>query len=397
MARVPMSKQILGLVGWLAGQVIMDQGFGVLGNIFVGVVGALVGGLIFGALGAATGGDLVGSPITAVIGAVVLLFLAGLTRKKRWIFGFRNGDPEAGLGAETFRRPVVWKRLRNRPDTAQEDAPSRHTPPAPSSGRSFTTAATLGLLVFVMLLLWPLPLAAAPVAVRFNEGIVHGFLLLRTVDGGLIASGDLLQVARRGEVESRMVFRFKDGSLLDETVVFTQQRVFAMRSYHLVQRGPVFAEDTEISLERASGKYSVKTKSHKDGLEQAIDGTLDLPSDVYNGMIFTVVKNLPQGANATVHMVAFTPKPMLIELKLALAGEHKVLVGELTKTATHYVFKPHPGPWLEFFAKLLGRMPQDEHVWILTEEAPAFVKFEGALNPAGPVWQIELTSPRWPD
>src|SRR5207344_3554032 len=98
----------------------------------------------------------------------------------------------------------------------------------------------------------------------------------------LIASGDLLQVGRGGKVESRMVFRFKDGSLFDETVVFSQQRVFAMQSYHLVQRGPAFAEDTEISLQGASGKYYVKTKSHKDGKEEAIDGVLEMPPDVPN-------------------------------------------------------------------------------------------------------------------
>jgi hypothetical protein len=45
-----------------------------------------------------------------------------------------------------------------------------------------------------------------------------------------------------------MVFHFKDGSLFDETVVFTQQRVFTMKTYHLVQRGPAFSDDTEISL-----------------------------------------------------------------------------------------------------------------------------------------------------
>ena len=78
------------------------RGFGVLGNIIVGVVGALVGGLIFGALGVARGGGLLGSLITAVIGAVVLLFLAGLIRKKSWIFGFRDGDPEAKLGGRRF-------------------------------------------------------------------------------------------------------------------------------------------------------------------------------------------------------------------------------------------------------------------------------------------------------
>ncbi len=64
-----------------------------------------------------------------------------------------------------------------------------------------------------------------------------------------------------------MVFRFKDGSVLDETVVFTRQRVLTMQSYHLVQRGPVFTEGIEISLEHATGKYRVKTKARKDGRE----------------------------------------------------------------------------------------------------------------------------------
>jgi len=52
--------------------------------------------------------------------------------------------------------------------------------------------------------------------------------MLRTVDGALIASGDLLQVVRGGGVESRMVFRLKDKSLFDETVVFTQQQAWIL-------------------------------------------------------------------------------------------------------------------------------------------------------------------------
>jgi hypothetical protein len=194
-----------------------------------------------------------------------------------------------------------------------------------------------------------------------------------------------------------MVFRFKDGSVFDETVVFTQQRVFTMQSYRLVQRGPAFTEDTEISLERASGKYRVKTKARKDGREQVLDGTLDLPPDVYNGMVLLVAKNLPKGASETVHIVAFTPKPRLIQLELAPAGEHKVLVGELTKTAIHYVFKPQLGSWVKLFATLLGRVPPDYHAWVVTDEVPAFVRFEGPLYTMGPVWRIELTSPRWPN
>ena len=261
---------------------------------------------------------------------------------------------------------------------------------------SFTRAATLVLPVLAMLL-WPHPVAAAPVPVRYAEGVTHGFLLLRNTDNVLIASGDLLQVARGGEVESRMVFRFPDGSVWDEITVFTQERVFTMQRYSLVQSGPVFPEDTEISLERASGKYRVKTKAHKDGREEVLEGTLKLPLDTYNGIVLTVAKNFLKGASETIHVVAFTPAPRLIQLELVPAGEHKVLVGEIAKPAIHYVLKPRLGPWLKLFATLLGRVPPDLHAWIATDMVPTFVRFEGYLYTAGPVWRIEMTSPRWPD
>jgi hypothetical protein len=251
--------------------------------------------------------------------------------------------------------------------------------------------------ILVTVLLALRPASAVPVAVRFLEGVTHGFLVLRNVNGGLLASGDLLQVQRGGQVESRMVFRFKDGSLYDETVVFTQERVFTMQSYRLMQRGPAFTEDTEISLERASGKYRVSTKAHKDGGEQVLNGTLDLPPDVYNGMVITVAKNLPKGASETVHIVAFTPTPRLIQLEFIPESEQKVLIGQLGKTATHYVLKPRLGIWLKVFATLLGRTPPDSHAWIIRDELPAFVRFEGPLVTTGPVWRIETTSPRWPD
>jgi hypothetical protein len=268
---------------------------------------------------------------------------------------------------------------------------------APVVFTSSTKAATLGLVCLISALLWTSPLPAAPIPVRFAEGVTHGFLALRSIDGALVAEGDLLQIARGGEVEKRMVFQFKDGSVLEESTVFTQQVVYTMQSYHLLQRGPIFAEDIEISLERSTGKYHVKTKAHKDGRESVLEGALDLPPDVYNGLILSVVKDLPKGASETIHFVAFTPAPRLIQLALSPAGEHKVLVGDLEKTAIHYVLKPQLGMWLKLFATVLGRMPPDEHVWILMDDVPAFVRFEGPLYSMGPVWRIQLTSPRWPE
>jgi len=67
---------LIGLAaGWLAGQFMRGGGFGVAGDIALGVVGALVGGLMFRSLGVSAGGGLIGALIVATIGAVVMLFL----------------------------------------------------------------------------------------------------------------------------------------------------------------------------------------------------------------------------------------------------------------------------------------------------------------------------------
>jgi len=71
----------LGAVaGWLAGLLMRGGGFGLLGNIVVGIVGALIGGFLFGLLGISAGG-MIGSLVTAVVGAGVLLFVVGLFKK----------------------------------------------------------------------------------------------------------------------------------------------------------------------------------------------------------------------------------------------------------------------------------------------------------------------------
>jgi uncharacterized membrane protein YeaQ/YmgE (transglycosylase-associated protein family) len=66
------------IAGWLAGQFMKGRGFGLLGDIIVGVIGAFIGGYLFGALGVSLGGGLIGSLIVAFVGAVLLLFLVRL-------------------------------------------------------------------------------------------------------------------------------------------------------------------------------------------------------------------------------------------------------------------------------------------------------------------------------
>lgn len=73
---------LIGLIaGWLAGTLMKGGGFGVIGDIVVGIIGALLGGWLFGVLGVGVGGGLLGAIITATIGACLLIFLLRLIRK----------------------------------------------------------------------------------------------------------------------------------------------------------------------------------------------------------------------------------------------------------------------------------------------------------------------------
>jgi hypothetical protein len=233
--------------------------------------------------------------------------------------------------------------------------------------------------------------ASATVPVRFTEGLTRGFLLVRAQDGRLVGHGDLIQVVRGQRMESQMILRFRDGSTHDERVAFTQDGVFALLSYHVVQQGPSFPERLDALFDVRDGRYSVTSGTGKS--EKVATGHLTLPADVSNGLVILLLKNLPPGTARTVHVVAFTPKPRLVELEMLPSGQRSVQVGELQRPAERYVLKPRLGPIMGFIAKLLGRLPADTECLILKADVPAFVRCDGALALGGPIWRIEVTSP----
>jgi uncharacterized membrane protein YeaQ/YmgE (transglycosylase-associated protein family) len=66
------------IIGWIAGKLWVGHGFGLLGNILVGIAGSFIGGFLFGWVFGTTG---IGGWISAILGAVVLLIIAGLIKK----------------------------------------------------------------------------------------------------------------------------------------------------------------------------------------------------------------------------------------------------------------------------------------------------------------------------
>lgn len=70
-----------GVAGWLAGLIVRGGGFGLIGNIIVGIIGSFIGGWLFNYFGIIADGGIFGAIIGATAGAVVLLFLASLVRR----------------------------------------------------------------------------------------------------------------------------------------------------------------------------------------------------------------------------------------------------------------------------------------------------------------------------
>ena len=238
-----------------------------------------------------------------------------------------------------------------------------------------------------------IPLTGDQVHVRHMEGLMHGFLALRTLDGKRLADGEMTQVPEGDRVTSRLIFRFKDGSVYDDTTIFSQRGAFRVLSDHLVQRGPSFKQPMETSIDASSGEVTVRYKD-QDGGEKVLKERRDLPPDIANGLLFTLVKHIqPNVPQTTVSMVATTPKPRVVKLEILPEGKKEIASGNTKHETVRYVVKVKIGGIAGLVAPLLGKQPPDIHVWVLTGDAPAFVKLEGPLYAGGPVWRIELATP----
>jgi uncharacterized membrane protein YeaQ/YmgE (transglycosylase-associated protein family) len=76
----------VGLIaGWLAGKIVHGTGFGIIGDILVGIAGALIASLLFPKLGIRLGTGLLSEIVYSTIGAIILLLIVGLVRRGRRI------------------------------------------------------------------------------------------------------------------------------------------------------------------------------------------------------------------------------------------------------------------------------------------------------------------------
>ena len=247
-----------------------------------------------------------------------------------------------------------------------------------------------------LLLVSALSLMADPVPVRHLEGRIHGFLVLRDLDDNVLASGVWIQDGNRTRVTSELSFRFKDGSIHQETSVFSQRHTFRLLTYHLVQKGPVFKRAMDMFVNVPTGRVTVKY-TDDDRKEKTITDHLKLPADLANGIIATLLGDInPKAPRTTLSMLVATPKPRLVKLEISPLGDDSFLVGGSAATAIRFVVKVNVGGLSGVIAPLIGKQPPDTHIWMVYGKAPTVLKSEGPLFEEGPVWRIEQTSPIWP-
>jgi hypothetical protein len=235
------------------------------------------------------------------------------------------------------------------------------------------------------------------VRVRHPEGTLHGFLSLTTEQGQVLADGDLIEVVRGDRVTSRLTFHFKDGSIDDETTVFTQKGVFRLISDHHVQRGQYFP--TQLDMHIDVGKGTVVTKwKEKDGKEQEATEQMKLPTDLSNGLVTPVVKNLsPEAAETKVSMVVSTPKPRVVTLVMRPMGPTPFSLAGFERKGLQYEIKIELGGIVGLIAPVVGKSPPNIYMWIEGGEVPVFLRETGPLFEGGAILSINLIGPSWPE
>ena len=232
--------------------------------------------------------------------------------------------------------------------------------------------------------------SAEQIRVLHSEGLTHGFVVLRSLDGKRLADGEITQFAEGHIVRTHLVFHFTDGSLYEERAMFSQNGKFKLVSDRLVQKGPSFKHSMETSVDVPTGQVRCRY-TDDDGKEQTVDQQMSLPDDVANGLLFTLLRHIkPDTPQTVLSEVAMTPKPRLINLVITPRGDEPFSIGINHYKAMHYVVKVKLGGVAGAIAPLIGRQPADLHVWIKQGDVPAFIKFEGPIYNGGPVWRVEV-------
>ena len=213
----------------------------------------------------------------------------------------------------------------------------------------------------------------------------------------MLGNADLIQTAQGDRVTSRLVYHFQDGSLNDETAVFTQRGHFSLISDHLVQKGPAFTQPLDMTIDRPGGHVVVRYKDEH-GADKLDDARMTASAGYGERDAHHAAQERRRGRRAADLVARRGHAEAAAREARDLGGRERSLHGRRIGTG------PRGTTWLKVdiggiagaIAPLIGKQPPDSHVWIVQGEAPAFVRSQSPMFNGAPLWQTELASPVWP-
>ncbi|MGA2907323.1 MAG: hypothetical protein ABSE36_06455 [Terracidiphilus sp.] len=253
--------------------------------------------------------------------------------------------------------------------------------------------------LFCAILLCALPVFAQPdpPIVRYVQGSIHGFLEMRSPDGRVVATGDIIQSVHDDHVTLQTIFNFKDGSSDDETTVFSERHTFQFISDHHIQKGPFFPHPLDVLIDGRSGEVTTRTTG-TDGTEDVKTTHVQLPPDLANGIVPLVIENMDfSGSSKTVSVLVVTPRPLLAKLVISKIGEDSFSLVGSPRKAIHYAIKIQLTGLAGVVAPIIGKAPPDIQIWPAAGQVPTFIREQGPIYPDSLVMTIQLASPTWPD
>jgi hypothetical protein len=228
---------------------------------------------------------------------------------------------------------------------------------------------------------------------RYRTASEHGFVILRDAAGAILASGELTQVPTRQRIRIHVVFHFRDGSIDDETTLYSQGETIRLISDRHIQRGKSFPHPYDAMIDVPGQQVSVRDLSKS--TDEAKTEHMDLPPDLSNGLLMPLIQNMQANTPIEVSYVALTPKPRLVKLAIAKGGDDHFTVGGRSYKAAKYDVKIHIGGVAGVVAPMIGKQPPDTHVWVTESRVPAVVRIDSALYTDGPIWSVQFASPVW--
>jgi hypothetical protein len=232
--------------------------------------------------------------------------------------------------------------------------------------------------------------SAEPIPVRHVQGPMHRFMVARSEGGTVIARGEFSQVVQGDEVTMRLTYHFVDGSIDEETTTYRQEGTFRFVRNHHVQEGPFFAKPTDFAVDAATSTATTRTTDRK-GKIQVESEHIDLPDDLANGFVGTLLLNVPQNTTPFgVGMLVPVGGARSIRLVISREGDEPFHAAGQALTATVFRIHPELGGIVGWIARLIGLQPKDVMVWVLEGDDPAVVRIVGQLGGYGPVVHSDL-------